>query len=307
MDPKKNTEPSIDSGIRHHPVLREEVLALLQVVPNGNYVDGTLGLGGHAEAILQKASPEGRLLGIDRDQRALVQATERLKGFGSRFIPEHGTYDQTSFLLKRHGIQSVRGMLLDLGVSSLQLEDASRGFSFLKNSALDMRMDLEEEVTARELLNDLPEKKLEAIFREYGEERFSKRIARLIVNSRAKSPIETTSELAQIVSRAVPFSKKIHPATRVFQALRIAVNRELSILEAFLAKPPDFLQKEGVLAIISFHSLEDRIVKRAFRSFATSLGNYRILTKKPWTAERQELASNPRARSAKLRAIQRVR
>ena len=309
MNPRKNIEPDTKDGIQHQPVMLEEVLALLQVVPDEDYVDGTLGLGGHAEAILRKSSPEGRLLGIDRDQRALAQATERLECFGPRFRPHHGTYDQIPSLLQSVGFKPLRGMLLDLGVSSLQLEDAGRGFSFLKDSALDKRMDLEEEVTARELLNDLPEKKLEAIFRDYGEERFSRRIARLIVDSRRESPIETTHELAQIVSRAVPFSKKsrIHPATRVFQALRIVVNQELSILEKFLKTPPDFLKTDGVLAIISFHSLEDRIVKRAFRSFAGTFGEYRILTKKPLTASHNEIEVNPRARSAKLRAIQRVR
>lgn len=164
-------------------------------------------------------------------------------------------------------------------------------------------MDLEEEVTARELLNDLPEKRLEAIFREYGEERFARRIARSIVHNRRKSPIRTTGELVATVSRAVPFSNsRLHPATRVFQALRIAVNRELEILKTFLERSPDFIEVGGVLAVISFHSLEDRIVKTAFRSHK----NFRILTKKPLTPTREEMARNPRSRSAKLRAIQRV-
>ncbi len=195
-------------------------------------------------------------------------------------------------------------MILDLGVSSLQLNNTERGFSFLSDSALDMRMDLEEEVTARELLNNLPENELAAIFRDYGEERYSKRIAHRIVRQRHVANIQTTGELAKLVSRAVPFSRsRIHPATRVFQALRIAVNRELEILRDFLKKPPDFLKIGGVLAILSFHSLEDRLVKQAFRSFE----NFKVLTKKPLRPTHEEILKNPRARSAKLRAIQRLR
>lgn len=217
----------------------DEVLDLLQIGANQDYLDGTLGLGGHAAAILERSAPEGRLLGIDRDRRALELAKQRLKRFGARVEFRHGTYDRAAEFLRELGWAQVHGMVLDLGVSSLQLDDRERGFSFSQDSALDMRMDLEEEVTARELLDDLPETELEAIFREYGEERFAKRIARQIVRSREESPIRTTFELCQIVSRAVPFSKgKIHPATRVFQALRIAVNRELDLLRRFLSKPP---------------------------------------------------------------------
>jgi 16S rRNA (cytosine1402-N4)-methyltransferase len=282
--------------------MRKEVLDLLQVAENEDYVDGTLGLGGHAWEILEKSSPEGRLLGIDRDRESLEKAGERLNHL-SRVFLRHGSYDQTPAFLEELGWGQVHGMLLDLGVSSFQLLHPERGFSFLIDSALDMRMDLEEKVTARELLNNLPEPRLEAIFREYGEERFAKRIARSIVYSRREAPIGTTGELCKIVSRAVPFSKsRIHPATRVFQALRIAVNRELEILKTFLEKSPDFIKVGGVLAILSFHSLEDRIVKMAFRSYK----NFKILTKKPLTPSREEILQNPRSRSAKLRAIRRV-
>jgi 16S rRNA (cytosine1402-N4)-methyltransferase len=304
---KKNTGLGISSPQgepMHEPVMLEEVLALLQIGQNQDYVDGTVGLGGHAKAILERSSPEGRLLGIDRDQKALQIAKGRLNEFSDRVHLKHGTFDRTSKFLRELGWQQIHGMILDLGLSSLQLSDTERGFSFLQDSALDMRMDLEEEVTARELLDNLPEKSLEAIFREYGEERFSKRIARLVVRSREVAPIRTTSELCKIVSRAVPFSRsKIHPATRVFQALRIAVNRELDILQNFLNAPPDFLNVGGVLVILSFHSLEDRIVKLAFRSFE----NYQILTKKPLRPSPTEVWRNPRARSAKLRAIRRMR
>jgi len=307
MAAKKSTEPGTESAANLHlPVLLKEVIDLLQVVPDEDYIDGTVGLGGHAEAILQKSSPEGRLLGIDRDHETLKLAEDRLKAFGNRFLAQHGSYDQVQSLMEERGWKQVQGMILDLGVSSFQLTHPERGFSFLKDSALDMRMDLEEEVTARELLNDLPEAKLAAIFWEYGEERFSRRIARAIEHRRQQAPIRTTGELCQIVSRAVPFSYskgRIHPATRVFQALRIAVNRELDILQAFLKQSPDFIKVGGVLAVISFHSLEDRIVKNAFRSWKQ---HFQILTKKPLVASDEEVSRNPRARSAKLRAIRRL-
>ncbi len=306
MGTPKNTGPGTENLPEsiHRPVMVSEILDLLQIGPDKNYVDGTLGLGGHAQALLQKSFPEGRLLGIDRDAKALQIARQVLNDFGNRVVFRHGTFEKTSAWIRELGWGLMDGMLLDLGVSSLQLNDPERGFSFLRDSALDMRMDLEEKVTARELLNDLPENDLEAIFREYGEERFSKRIAQIVVRSRQKGSLKTTGELRTIVSRAVPFFKKsrIHPATRVFQALRIAVNRELDLLEGFLKKPPEFLKVNGVLAVISFHSLEDRIVKKAFRSFE----NYRVLTKKPLTPTREEVFINPRARSAKLRAVQRM-
>jgi len=306
MTPPKNTGPGTKSHsleTLHRPVMLREVLDLLQVGPNKDFVDGTLGLGGHAKAILEKTSPEGRLLGIDRDKQALNLARERLKPFGKRIHYEHSTFDKVPEILSKLDFSEIEGMLLDLGVSSLQLEDASRGFSFLKDSALDMRMDLEEEVSARELLNTLPEKDLQIIFREYGEERFSKRIARQVVRSRQQKSIATTTELRNLVSRAVPFSKgRIHPATRVFQALRIAVNQELKILTNFLKTAPNFIKPGGVLVILSYHSLEDRIVKRAFRTFE----DFQIITKKPLTPLRDEILANPRARSAKLRAIRRM-
>lgn len=304
MASETSTEPGTNAVTpRHEPVMLSEILDLLQVGPNRDWVDGTLGLGGHAQAILEKSSPEGRLLGIDRDARALKFAAERLRCFATRVFLRHGTFDHTSEFLREAGFSQVDGMILDLGVSSYQLDEATRGFSFSRDSALDMRMDLEEEVTARELLDDLPERALEAIFRDYGEERFSRRIARAIVRSREVASITTTAELCQIVSRAVPFSRsKIHPATRVFQALRIAVNRELDILKNFLSKAPDFLKVGGRLAILSYHSLEDRQVKFAFRSY----DEFRILTKKPLTPSFEEIARNPRARSAKLRIIERI-
>jgi 16S rRNA (cytosine1402-N4)-methyltransferase len=304
MADPNDTASGTKREFHHRPVMLREVLDLLQVEPDKTFVDGTLGLGGHAEAILERSSPAGRLWGIDRDSEAIAAARQRLSKYGDRFHGIHDTFDHVREILLREGWDEVDGMLLDLGVSSLQLEKADRGFSFLKSSALDMRMDLEEEVTARELLDDLPEKDLEAIFREYGEERFSKRIAHKIVCSRQEAPIRTTDDLQNLVSRAVPFLKnrKIHPATRVFQALRIAVNRELDLLTKFLKEPPRFIRTGGTLVIISYHSLEDRIVKGAFRSFE----GFQILTKKPLRPDYQEVRENPRARSAKLRAIRRT-
>lgn len=261
-------------------------------------------MGGHSESLLNKTSPQGNVLGIDRDTQALRIAEKRLQGFKSRISLVHGTFDRVRDYIATTNWGNVDGMLLDLGLSSLQIEDPERGFSFKKDSVLDMRMDLEEEVTARELLNNLPEKDLEAIFREYGEERYSKRIARHIVRNRQREPMINTGDLRNLISRAVPFFKntRIHPATRVFQALRIAVNRELNILEKFLKEPPDFLKVGGVLVVLSYHSLEDRIVKHAFKRFE----NYKILTKKPLRPSTEEIRRNRRSRSAKLRAIQRV-
>jgi 16S rRNA (cytosine1402-N4)-methyltransferase len=304
MGEKKNTGPGTkhpSGDYTHDPVMVKEVLALLHTGKNKTFVDGTVGLGGHAEAILKETRPHGKLLGVDRDQEALRIAEERLPP--DRTVLKHGTFDQVPQMLQELGWPEIDGMLLDLGVSSLQFEKGERGFSFKKSSALDMRMDLEEEVTARELLDDLPEKDLEAIFREFGEEKFSKRIARQIVRKRQREKIETTDDLRNLVSRAVPFSKnrKIHPATRVFQALRIAVNRELDILEKFLKEPPNFIRVDGVLAVLTYHSLEDRIVKWAFRSY----DNFKVLTKKPLQPNKLELQRNPRSRSAKLRAVQR--
>lgn len=324
----------------------KEVLALLQIdarctdntngeqpdpQPTRHFVDGTLGLGGHSSAILKAANPQDLVLGIDRDTEALELAKERLSSYKARLTFRHDTFDHVEKILKECDWPNVNGMLLDLGVSSMQLDKAERGFSFAKDSVLDMRMDLEEEVSARELLDDLPEKDLVAIFRDFGEERYSRRIAKMIVRNRQEKSIETTDELRNLVSRAVPFSsqsgkgrsntKFIHPATRVFQALRIAVNRELTILQDFLKTPPDFLAVGGVLAILSYHSLEDRLVKHAFRSFKnqeksfeninfTKLSRagtkFEIITKKPLCPQNSEVRFNPRARSAKLRAIKRI-
>ncbi len=303
---KNNTGPGINSvpHFEHHSVLLDESLDLLNVKPNQDYVDGTLGLGGHSRAILERSSPEGRLLGIDHDRHAISIARQRLAPFSHRLYLQQGNYNQVLDYLKAPHWESVDGMILDLGVSSLQLDDANRGFSFLKEAPLDMRMNPQAEISAADIVNQWDEKQLADIIFRWGEERHSRKIARVIVERRKKAPLRTTTELAQLVASCSRGRNRIHPATRTFQALRIAVNRELETLESFLQSPPDFIRRGGVLAIISFHSLEDRIVKWAFRRF--SEGPYEVLTRKPLQAQKEEIEQNPRARSAKLRAIKRI-
>ncbi|MCB1214905.1 MAG: 16S rRNA (cytosine(1402)-N(4))-methyltransferase RsmH [Deltaproteobacteria bacterium] len=288
----------------HQPVMLREVLDLLQVKKGLNFIDGTLGLGGHSQAILEANAPTGMVLGLDRDTQALTLAKQRLQVFGKRFQSLHGSFHQVRHFLKQRPWSEageIHGMLLDLGLSSLQVDSPERGFSFDKVSALDMRMDLEDEVSAREILHKLGAKELEQVLHQFGEERYYRRIVRSIVHYRQKKPITGTTELVDCVSRAVPFFKARRLAiTRTFQALRIAVNRELEILEEFLKEAPDFLAPGGRLVILSYHSLEDRLVKQAFRRWE----GFKILTKKPLSPSKKEISLNRRARSAKLRAIE---
>lgn len=288
----------------HRPVLVRETLDLLVTKPDGVYVDGTVGAGGHAGEILKRLGAGGRLLGIDRDSDILERARERLAG-DARAVLHRGTFEDVGTALEVLGAPQVDGILADLGVSSLQLDRGERGFSFSKDAPLDMRMDPTGGPTAAEYLAGAPEKDLERVLREYGEERFARRIARRIVEERRKHPVETTAELAALVSRAVPRSGRIHPATRTFQALRIAVNGELDRLDAFLERAPAALAPGGRIAVISYHSLEDRRVKRAFLEGEKS-GVLRRLTKKPVTPTEAEIRENPRARSAKLRVAERT-
>ncbi len=271
--------------------------------PKGVYVDGTVGLGGHSEAILKSSSPEGFLVGFEWHQESLERARERLKPYEGRFIIVRENFAKLKEVLEELGRIPVDGILLDLGVSSFLLEGSGRGFSFLRDEPLDMRMDDRLTLTAKDLVNQLSPLQLEELIRSFGEERFARRIARAICEARRRSPIRTSQQLAEIVSRAVPKGReKIHPATRTFQALRLAVNQELENLKRFLETAPEVLRPGGRLVIISFHSLEDRLVKRAFRSDE----RLRVLTKKPVTPSSEEVARNPRARSAKLRAAERV-
>jgi 16S rRNA (cytosine1402-N4)-methyltransferase len=304
-------------------VLLFETVRLLAPERGGLFVDATLGLGGHSEAILN-ASPQARVLGIDRDREALRLASERLAPFADRFRAVHAVHAEIARVLAEAGESEASGILADLGVSSLQFDTPARGFSFRHDAPLDMRMDAEgEDETAAQLLERLPEEEIARIIFEYGEERRSRRIARWIVERRERGePVRTTFELAELVARAVGHKRgeRIHPATRTFQALRIAVNRELEDLNEFIETAIGLLQTGGRLAIISFHSLEDRVVKRALRRLSgqcecdprqpvCSCGARRaveILTRRPVVPTDEEAEANPRARSAKLRACSKL-
>lgn len=280
----------------HAPVLVAEVVAFLDPRPGKTFLDATVGTGGHAEALLSRGAG---VVGIDRDPEALALARERLAPFGDRATLLRGNFRDLQSLLAPLGLPPLDGALFDLGVSSLQLDSPGRGFSFSADGPLDMRMDPDGPTTAADLVNGLPERDLARILFEYGEERYARRIARAIARAR---PILTTGELASLVARVYPPGRhRIHPATRTFQALRIAVNDELSALQKALPAALSLLRPGGVLCVISFHSLEDRIAKRFLRTEALA-GRVEVLTKKPVTPGEKELLRNPRARSAKLRA-----
>jgi 16S rRNA (cytosine1402-N4)-methyltransferase len=324
----------------HEPVLLKEVVDWLRPQQGGLFVDCTLGLGGHAEALLS-ASPDVVLIGLDRDKEALAVARERLKIFENRFQTAHANFADLAEALSGLRIDRAHGVLADLGVSSLQLDQGDRGFSFTSNAALDMRMDRTTRQTAADLVNSLPEGELADLIFEYGEERGARKIARAVVRERQREPITTTERLAAIVVRAlrVPGRWRIHPATRTFQALRIAVNGELEALNRLIPHAISILDAGGRLAIISFHSLEDRVVKRSFlresgrctctaetamRGFAEprkkqasvvdeivcircgARSRVRVLTRKPVRPSEEEVNRNPRSRSARLRVCERL-
>lgn len=274
----------------------------------GVYVDGTVGEGGHAEEILKASGPAGYLLALDRDGQALQRARKRLEAFRGRIAFRQENFRDLALALDREGLGPADGILLDLGLSSTQLEQAERGFSFLKEGPLDMRMDQRGSRTAGDLVNRLPERDLARIFREYGEERWAGRIARAVVRTRVGTPIATTTQLSDLILRAVPkryHGRGIHPATRVFQALRVAVNDELGALEEGLDAAAGRLKPGGRLCVISFHSLEDRRVKHGFRRYERE-GRMKVLTRRPVLPGPEEVAANPRSRSAKLRAAERL-
>jgi len=284
--------PSLEPSEFHHiSVLPDEAIAGLQIHPDGLYLDATVGGGGHSRRILE-ADPEVRVVALDQDPIALAAAQENLAEFGDRLqlhAINFADFDPANLRFD--------GILADLGISSAQVDQAERGFSFRQTAPLDMRMNPHQPITAADLVNTEDEEELARIFYTYGEERLSRRIARRIVDQR---PFETTTELAEAIARSVPPKYRygrIHPATRVFQALRIAVNRELEVLEHFLQTAPDWLKPGGRIAIISFHSLEDRLVKHGFRNHP----DLTVITKKPIEPQEAEIAANPRARSAKLR------
>lgn len=297
-----------ERNLNHLPVLVEEIIELFAPKEGNVIVDGTCGLGGHAKEFCKRIGATGKYIGIDQDQSALSVAKENLEEFKENCILINDNFRNLKLILDNLGVEHVDGILLDLGVSSLQLDDPKRGFSFRFDAALDMRMNSNQSKTAFDIVNGSTEAELSDLLKEYGEERWHKRIARRIVEERLKEPIKTTAQLQDIVSRAMPHSQKrqkIHPATRTFQALRIAVNDELGSLRDFLSDCSDVLSKVGKIGIISFHSLEDRIVKRAFKHFAQT-GLVDVLTKKPVCAKEEEIAKNPRARSARLRVAERI-
>jgi 16S rRNA (cytosine1402-N4)-methyltransferase len=295
----------------HIPVLLDEVLTWLDPKPAGRYCDATLGLGGHARAVLERSAPDGQLIGIDRDPAALEAARLTLQPFGDRVTLVHARFSQAREVLDRLGMVPIDGFLIDLGVSSPQLDRAERGFSFRNDGPLDMRMDPTTGETAADLLRRIDEEELVRIIREYGEERHAARVAHAIVQARNTGDLDTTGKLAALVARAIPrheFGK--NPATRTFQALRIAVNEELTELERFLEVAADCLRPGGRLCVIAFHSLEDRIAKRRLRALAGKDGGgpavLKILTKHVVQASGEERARNKRSRSAHLRAAERV-
>jgi 16S rRNA (cytosine1402-N4)-methyltransferase len=291
---------------KHEPVMLAETVALLEPSRGGLFVDCTIGLGGHARALLEGGA--SRLLGLDRDPEALRIARDGLAPWADRVELVHSDYRELRAVLEARSLESIDGALADLGVSSMQLDAEGRGFSFRRDEPLDMRMDQTQGPTAADLVGSADEEELANAIYQYGEERFSRRIARRIVEARRTAPVATTGQLADIVRRAVPRHghQRIDPATRTFQALRIWVNRELDGLDAFLVDASRVLRAGARLAVITFHSLEDRIVKHVLRALAAGEGALRVLTRKPVIPGDDELARNPRARSAKLRAIERL-
>ncbi|MEJ2365201.1 MAG: 16S rRNA (cytosine(1402)-N(4))-methyltransferase RsmH, partial [Deltaproteobacteria bacterium] len=296
----------------HKPVLLEEVIGYLRCAPGKSFVDGTVGGGGHARAILEKTAPDGRLIGIDWDGKALVKASSNLQSYQDRLVLVRENFARIGSVLARLQVQEVDGILLDLGLSSFQVDEAERGFSFNLAGPLDMRMDTREKSTAAHLVNTLSEDKLAQIIWNFGEERWHRRIARHIVRARDEEAIGTTDRLARVVYRAIPANKRPrqhHPATRTFQALRLAVNRELDHLQTFLQGALNWLRPGGRLAIISFHSLEDRLVKQTFATWARSCrcptsspicqceGRplAMLVNKKPVVPGKSEIRANPRA------------
>lgn len=309
--------------MKHVSVLLDECIKYLNIRPDGVYVDGTLGLGGHSEAILERLTDGGTLIGIDRDDHALEDAGKRLARFGNQAVLVKGNFGDVASILSKLGIPKVDGMMFDLGVSSPQLDDPARGFSYMKDAPLDMRMDERAPLTAADVLNTWSESEIRSILWRYGEERYSGRIAAAIVARREEKPFETTFELVNVIRGAMPAAalrEKQHPAKRSFQGIRIAVNDELGSLERMLEEAPDRLEKGGRLLVISFHSLEDRLVKEHIRQREAGctcpkefpvctcgfVQTLKSVTRKPVAPTKEEMERNPRARSARLRIAEKV-
>ena len=307
----------------HIPVLYREIMEIMAPKAGETFVDCTLGGGGHSKGFLERTSPNGRLIGIDQDLEALDAAKKNLAQFGERVSYIHSNYENLSEILVKEAPEGVDGILFDIGVSSHQLDDAERGFSYMHDAPLDMRMDQTKDFSAYEVVNRYSEDELYRIIRDYGEENWAKRIAQFIVEKRKIKAIETTGELVDIIKAAIPKKARMdgsHPAKRTFQAIRIEVNGELEVLEKTIEQAVKNLKKGGRLGIISFHSLEDRIVKEKFKYLAAKcicppempicccnkVAEVKILTKKPITAQNDELMSNSRAKSAKFRAVEKI-
>ncbi len=306
---------------QHRSVLLKESIEELQIKPDGIYVDGTLGGGGHSLEICKRLT-SGRLIGIDQDAAAIEASKERLKEFQERVTIVRGNFGRMKSILRELGVVSVNGVILDLGVSSYQLDTAERGFTYREDAPLDMRMDQRQSLTAMDVVNEYSEMELYRIIRDYGEEKFAKNIARFIVNARSKKKLETTGELIHVIKAAIPMKVRAvggHPAKRTFQAIRIEVNGELEVLENSLESMVDLLEDGGRLCVITFHSLEDRIVKNKFRTFENpctcpkefpvcvcgKIPKGSVITHKPILPSADELTSNTRAKSAKLRVFER--
>lgn len=293
----------------HIPVLQKEVLEYLDPKPNENFIDCTIGEAGHSLAILEKNSPKGKVLGIDQDPE-IIQCLNLKFQHLKRLVLVGDNFANLEDIVKKERFRQVSGILFDLGMSSWHLEESGRGFSFQKNEPLDMRYNPQNSLTAEKILNYWSKPEIEKILKDYGEEQFAPRIAETILTFRKFKPIQTTSQLKEIIKKATPnwyHRKRIHPATKVFQALRIAVNDELKNLEKVLPQALEILKQDGRLVIISFHSLEDRIVKNFFKNcIGDTYAKLRVLTKKPIIATEEEIKINPRSRSAKLRAGQKL-
>jgi 16S rRNA (cytosine1402-N4)-methyltransferase len=291
----------------HIPVLKEKVLEYLNPQPNENFIDATINGGGHAFAILEKTGPNGKLLGIEWDEEIFKNLKAKFENtkLKERIIIVNDNFKNLKKIIEKENFQNPNGIIFDLGFSSWHIEKSKRGFSFMKDEILDMRYDKKSDLRAIDILNKWQERDIEKILREYGEEKYSKKIAKAIVEERRKKPILKTSELSCLVEKIVRKRGKIHPSTKTFQALRIAVNQELENLKEVLPQAIEVLKSKGRLVIISFHSLEDRIVKNFFKEKAKE-GVIEILTKKPIIPSKKEIKENPRSRSAKLRAIKKI-
>jgi len=294
--------------IKHRSVMLNEVLSFLRLKNGMVVVDATIGMGGHAIEIAKQITPNGKLIGIDRDNESLEIAKQRLSEYSSQCIFVYDNFCNIDNILTSLNIKHIDAAFLDLGVSSFQLDNPLRGFSFTNEGPLDMRMDKSGSISAFDLVNNLSQQEIASILWRFGQERFSNRIAKMIVRQRNESIINTTTELANLVAKVIPRSRnyyRIHPATRTFQALRIAVNQELESLEIFLKKIAKFLNRKGRVCIISFHSLEDRIAKVYFRSLAKTK-EFKLIVKKPLIPKDEEIKLNPRSRSAKLRVLEKI-